>query len=262
MRRIALSIALAASLLAACGDDADHRAASASSGELAAKRPPLAPYREIVVTDPARVTGVVELEGEIPRDSVARFSAEVAQSCGATMTQRTLELRGTRVANVVVWLEGLRAGKAIPLARRYTVTISGCALAPRSQAALVGGTLNVVNEDPITQETTVRREGVVAPLATMRFGFDGQVVPLDRVLSESGVLEIASTVQPGAHAWVHAFDQPYFAMTTDDGAFAIDSVPPGSYELVAWHERLGEIRQRITVTGAGETRVTLSARAH
>lgn len=213
------------------------------------------------MTEPGRVVGTVELEGPVPRDSAVHLAADAAQSCGATVVERSLVLRGTHVANVVVWLEGLRAGKALPRSRRYTIAHSGCVLAPRSQAALVGGTLNVVNDDPIAHETTVHREGTAAPLVTMRFGFDGQVVPLDRVLAQPGVLQLACTVHPASRAWVHVFDHPYFAMTTDDGSFVIDSVPPGSYELVAWHERLGEMRQRITVAASGEARVTLSAPA-
>jgi hypothetical protein len=38
------------------------------------------------------------------------------------------------------------------------------------------------------------------------------------------------------HAWIHVADHRYFAVTGPDGAFAIEGVPPGEYEIFAWHE--------------------------
>jgi hypothetical protein len=33
---------------------------------------------------------------------------------------------------------------------------------------------------------------------------------------------------------------PFHAITGEDGAFTIEGVPPGKYELAFWHEKLGE----------------------
>jgi hypothetical protein len=38
------------------------------------------------------------------------------------------------------------------------------------------------------------------------------------------------------NAVVHVTNNPYFALTSDDGKFEIKNVPPGKYQLVAWHE--------------------------
>ena len=52
------------------------------------------------------------------------------------------------------------------------------------------------------------------------------------------------------HGWMNAYvgvlDHPYFAVTKPDGSFSIPNLPPGSYTLAAWHERLG------TQTHAGD----------
>lgn len=42
------------------------------------------------------------------------------------------------------------------------------------------------------------------------------------------------------HAWAFAAENPYVAMTREDGSFSIDGLPPGGYELKAWHPVLGE----------------------
>lgn len=34
-------------------------------------------------------------------------------------------------------------------------------------------------------------------------------------------------------------EHPYHAVTDEDGAFLLTDVPPGSYDLIAWHPGLG-----------------------
>lgn len=40
-------------------------------------------------------------------------------------------------------------------------------------------------------------------------------------------------------AWCGVFDHPFFCVSDVDGAFELPALPPGRYELTAWHERLG-----------------------
>ena len=42
-------------------------------------------------------------------------------------------------------------------------------------------------------------------------------------------------------------DHPFFAVSDEFGRFEIRGVPPGTYTLVVWHERLGEQEIEITV---------------
>ena len=58
------------------------------------------------------------------------------------------------------------------------------------------------------------------------------------------------------HAWMLAyigvFEHPFFSVTGSDGTFTIAGLPAGTYEITAWHERLGTQTASITV-GADET---------
>jgi len=40
--------------------------------------------------------------------------------------------------------------------------------------------------------------------------------------------------------FVGVFAHPFYRITGEDGAFELKGLPPGEYEIVAWHERFGE----------------------
>ena len=52
-------------------------------------------------------------------------------------------------------------------------------------------------------------------------------------------------------AFIVVLESPYFAVTSKDGAFQIDNVPPGTYTLKIWHER-GDAEPASVTVRAGE----------
>ncbi len=58
-------------------------------------------------------------------------------------------------------------------------------------------------------------------------------------------------------AFIVVLDNPYFAITSRDGRFTIDNVPPGNYKLKTWHEKLEPVIQEITIEAGKTTSVSL-----
>lgn len=113
---------------------------------------------------------------------------------------------------------------------------------------------------PIVTGTTVAfpnsddvRHNVFSPSAAKRFNLgiypagDTRHVVFDR----AGVVELLCNVHPEMSAYVLVIDTPFAATVGTDGAFAISGVPPGTYTVVAWHERLQPQRQSVTVGEGG-----------
>ena len=74
----------------------------------------------------------------------------------------------------------------------------------------------------------------------------------DVVLSSAEApFPVKCDVHPWMGAWIAVFDHPWFAITSDDGSFSIEHVPPGKYTLCAWQEVLPQQEQQIVVTPTG-----------
>jgi len=60
-------------------------------------------------------------------------------------------------------------------------------------------------------------------------------------------------VHPWMAAYVGVLNHPFYATTGADGSFSIKDLPAGEYEIVAWHEKLGEQTAKVKVTDAVAT---------
>jgi hypothetical protein len=54
-------------------------------------------------------------------------------------------------------------------------------------------------------------------------------------------------------AYIGVFAHPFFSVTKPDGKFTISGLDAGTYEITAWHERLGTQTASITLA-ANETK--------
>jgi len=201
-------------------------------------------YSVVSLTSTGTLIGTVSFDGPAPTDSIIHPVVDT-DVCGHVLMDPTVQHRGPRLQGVVVWLTGITAGKHLPYTRRYDLLTESCRLTPRVQAAIVGGTLNVRNADAVTHRTRfIRGSDTVAVIPETE---EGQVVPTERVLASDGLIEVRCDPHPWSRAWLMVFRHPYFAMTDANGAFTIDSVPPGRYEISAWHERFGVVRDSVTI---------------
>jgi hypothetical protein len=210
-------------------------------------QPPVAPnpYNGTGVTDGGAITGTVTW----PHPPTA--AATLALSCGA-VANPTLAIGHGGAADTVVYLARVDRGRAFPVAAR-TIQVGGqverrgCAFEPSVQVATpVPAALTVINAD--SGRIAI---GVGAP------GKDAKLV-LDEGATRTtplvpGPLRIADDAGALIPAWVVGLSHPYYTLTDGEGRFRLDDVPPGAYELVAWHAPV--------VTGVKDGKVVVTAPA-
>ena len=212
-------------------------------------------YRVVAVADGGRISGRVLVHGHVRRDSVVAAMPDTGV-CKASRRVTLVEGSGDRVAGAVVWLEGIHAGKPLPSLRRYDLATHHCEARPMTQAAIAGGMLDVQNRDPVAHRTRFTMAG--ATLDVVDQSDAGQVVPTAAVIAHPGLVAVRCDAHPTTRAWIRVFDHPYFTVTTRDGAFTIDSVPPGTYTLAVWQPSLGERDTTIQVAARQSASATVA----
>lgn len=245
---------LSLSLLACAQGESGTSNGSLANGKqgAAAIISPSPSYVETNVTNGGSISGSVTVDGTTPAPRVARATADEAV-CGEGAVEDAAS--NGRVVNAIVWLEGVTSGKPRAALRRYELNQLRCLFEPRVQAIEAGGTLNVRSHDPIAHRTRYSAYPSGTLISVVSEVDAGQVVPDEKIAAKAGLVEVRCEQHPWTHGWVGVFDHPYFAVTTDDGSFEFDDVPPGTYSLVVWHERAGRSVREVTV--AAGARVTV-----
>lgn len=259
--RLPAIIVLSSLLFTACGDaggaGGKSRKGSAKGDvdEVAAGPvvidAPDAAYKVVAVSSPATVSGTVRLKSPLQPLPPVSTGADSAL-CGPSIADSSASARDTiGLGNVVVWIEGLRSGKPLPIERRLELESLNCRLDPRVQGAVTGSGLNVLGHDAFRQHLRFIAAGDTAARTVVLLGRDEQVIPTNLPFASSGLVIVHDADHSWPRAYIAVFDHPYFAVTGPDGKFSIDGIPPGKYTLATWHERTGKHEQPIEVTAGG-----------
>lgn len=243
--------------LAVNGDSAATKASLVigpdTAGRTLAIAAAAAPYHvDDVAGSPGSISGEVLSATALPSDTMVTPNRD-STGCKPFADETFPRERGARnsrgakrdttnvaVGNALVWLVGVTHGPRDSQPRRINLVLDNCHFEPRVMVAPVGATIMVSNRDDMIAKLLFQDHGrTTAPRATISFSDPGQVVPSSIALAKPGLVE----VRDEKHSWVRGYiavaPHPFVAVTEANGDFRFEGVPPGSYQLVVWHERLG-----------------------
>jgi plastocyanin len=198
------------------------------------------------------VTGEVRYAGPPPALAPLKVNKDM-NICGQTVKDQSLEVANGFLRDVVITVKGPGAEKPPPLAAKAVLDQHLCHYVPHVQAAPVGSTLEIVNSDPMLHNI----HGYQGPATAFNLAMPlkGQRIP--RTLSKVGVVTVKCDVHNFMHGYVLVVDSPY-AVVGDDGHYAVKGIPPGTYTVTAWHEKLGEKSTQVTVPASGNATADFS----
>ena len=147
---------------------------------------------------------------------------------------------GSEVRHVVVYLKDAPARPVSPV--RVAIRQKDENFVPRVVAVPVGSVVEFPNDDPIYHNVFSLSRAKEFNLGRYPRGHS-RSERFDR----PGIVKVFCEIHSHMTATVMVFNHPWFAVPDDKGLFALPEVPAGSREIVAWHERLGDSPQRITV---------------
>lgn len=193
------------------------------------------------------VTGVVTTTAK----GVAPLRVTIDQKvCGPELPDEAIVVDAQgRLANAVVILTGVkRAAPAAPL-----VMNEKCRFAPRVQLIAATATVTTTSKDAVLHTTNAQLENG-RTLFNVALPIPG--ITITKAIRASGPVRLSCNTHPWMRGWMVVTDQAA-AISGADGRFSINDVPPGTYELRVWHERLKAAPQKITVGTGKPTEVTL-----
>jgi hypothetical protein len=193
-------------------------------------------YQVVSVIYGGTIAGTVKWSGALPRMPTLPINKDPEVCDPDSHKTRDLErlIVGPKggVANTVVFLKDISRGKAmdIPEPRRF-LDQKHCRYEPHIILVPENGLLQLKSSDATLH--TVHMDG--AATYNLPFPFTNQVV--SRTMPTAGLANVRCN---GGHAWMNAeilvVRHPYYAVTDESGKFKLTDVPPGGYEIVAWHE--------------------------
>jgi hypothetical protein len=216
-------------------------------------------YDEIVVANGGTLTGKVVLQGAPPPTRIFHlvFSPNI-DFCGkisdgkANRLLKEFEMSGDGgFQNVVVAVVGVKQGKKFDYSPE--LTIETCRIGPFVIPVRNHHPITLVNKDPIAHDI----QGY-SLLDNYTFAmFNKPIVPQSTAVKPMQLRNghYIFRTQCGVHdfmqSWGMAVGNPYFAVTGPDGSFTIPDLPPGTYDVIAWHPYMKVQAKQVTIPAHG-----------
>jgi plastocyanin len=203
----------------------------------------------------AEIQGRVVLSGEAPAAKKVPITID-QYVCGTEQLTMDLVVSGAReVRNVVVWLENPPPGAPSAPPTATPMDQKDCVFAPRVVIVPAAGTVEFLNSDRLLHNLhSVSRENP----SFNRTQPKGRTIPI--TFAKPEIVRVDCDLHSWMRGWVVVAAHPFYALTDAQGRFRLDNVPPGSYTLRVWHERLGELSRPVTVA-EGSPSLTIELRA-
>ncbi|PYS27301.1 MAG: hypothetical protein DMG11_16810, partial [Acidobacteria bacterium] len=211
---------------------------------------PVAGYEAIQVTDGGTISGSITVSGSIPKLPPRPLNKDPnVCGTGARESQELIVNRSGGLKNAVVIVEGVKRGKAIPAAAENTqIDQARCEYAPHVQVMRVNAEISVLNSDPILHNIHFYQND--ESLFNIAQPVKGQVNK--HKLEKVGFVYAECDVHGWMRGHVAVVDNPYYAVTDENGKFSIPDLPPGIYKVRVWHEYLGEKTQDVAVAARAD----------
>ena len=197
------------------------------------------------------ISGTVRAEGKLGKDGDAACGAYDSRKFKFAERVNYSELRA-----FVVYIEGPVGEQPVPPSQPVQVVTTkkvsqkGAMFSPHVLPVVVGTTVEWPNFDDILHNVFSMSEPKPFDLELYKAPTVKQVT-----FDKPGRVDVFCSIHSQMNCVVLVLPNSYFASTDDQGRYKIADVPPGTYKLKAWFERLPAEVKEITVPESGEVKM-------
>jgi plastocyanin len=224
---------------------ATFAACSGGNGREEAAPSPAPVANPVDETTAGGVNGTIMLEGTPPAPRTINRRADAYCEQLGTATTQEFVVSGGGLQNVFVYVKDGLGDLKFPVPTTPVVLDQqGCTYVPRVVGIQAGQPLEIRNSD----STLHNIHAVPANNREFNRGSPLKGVKHTHVFTTPEVMvPFRCDVHNWMNAWVGVLDHPFYAVSGPGGAFEIRGVPPGTYTIEAWHEKLGTQTQTVTL---------------
>lgn len=200
------------------------------------------------------VAGRVTFEGDLPKVRPLTIGAEQAKGCcadDAVVNPQDMSLiidqKDRGIANVVVTFS-VEGAKLVVPKDPVDVGQSGCRFDNHIVVVPAGTTVSYSNADAVSHNIhtyAIKNEGINKTVSSGKTS--------EQKLEKAEVVKVTCDIHPWMVSYVVVTEATKWAITDETGAFTIENVPAGSYNVSLWHETLGKGKGKVTVNADGSS---------
>lgn len=191
------------------------------------------------------------ITGRVQARSVTESSGGEAGGAYGSRKYKFLEkVDYSSLRDFVVYIDQVEAAPSSPPPKAVVTQRDG-AFVPHVLPIVAGTVVDWPNADDVFHNVFCMSESTPFDLGLYKQGEPGKRV----VFPKTGKMEVFCSIHAKMSCIVLVLPNPWFAVVSERGMYAIANVPPGTYKLRAWHERLPSKVREIVVPAAGSVEV-------
>ncbi|HEY7316545.1 MAG TPA: carboxypeptidase regulatory-like domain-containing protein [Candidatus Binatia bacterium] len=210
----------------------------------------MAAYQGGEVKDGGSISGTVKFKGTAPAPKKVDVSKD-KEVCGKTPKfDESLIVSNGNLVNAVITITDITKGKKMEV-QKVTLDQKGCDYHPHVLAFPAGSTVEILNPDGILHNIhSFSKVNTPFNMAQPKFKKSMEVK-----IEKPETIEVRCDVHGWMEGWLVPTANPYFAVTDNSGTFKLTDVPPGTYTVEVWHQKLGKTTQKVTVKAKEDAKV-------
>jgi hypothetical protein len=242
MKKIWIGMGVACALtLSGCGGGSEPKKEAAA--------PPAASAPAVDDANAATITGKVSYDGPKVTPKTIDMSAKpecIKANPTPVKVQELMTNDAGAVQYAFVYIKSGLPDRTWPTQAAVELDQKGCMYVPHVIGVVANNNIEVKNNDPANHN--------IHPLPKNNQEWNESQPPgsepkMKTFAREEVMVPVKCNVHPWMRAYIGVLPHPFFAVTSDDGSYTIKGLPPGTYTITVWHEKLAPngIDQQITV---------------